>query len=172
MANNLISQFGFGKRTSLLEFCDNSLIGEYILDALDTFPPEDGLEQLKRARKRLDDAIVALEGPSKAWDTPNAPPRQVQKGILGNPWRGLVDRVEFKDIPARKGGMVRSYKIRTGAALFETYDRNIATVAYRAIQAGKPVAIKWKTRLSTNGKYTNYDIVVIRVLDPHGEQIL
>ncbi len=170
IVNNLISRSGFGKRTSLPDFCDNSPIGDIILDALDTFPPEDGLDQLKRLRKEVDAAIVALEGSSKAWDAPNAPPRQVRAGILENPYRGLVDAVDWKDIPARKGGLVRTYKIRTGAAMFETYDRNAAAVAYRAIQAGKPVAIKWKPR--QNGKYMNYDIVAVRVLDPHGEQII
>lgn len=170
MVDNLISKIGFGKRTSLVEFCDNSPIGELILDALDTFPPEDGLANLKRLRKEMDAAIAALEGSSKALDTPNAPPRQVRQGILENPWRGLVDSVDFKDVPARKGGTVRNYKIRTGAAMFETYDRNAAVEAHRAIQAGKPVTIKWKAR--QNGKYTNYDIVALRVLDPHGGTIL
>lgn len=164
--NNVISHFHTGKRKSIHDFCDNTPIGELVLDALDTFPPEDGLAHLKRLHKELGEAITSWEGPSKAWDAPNTPPRQVRAGILENPYRGLVDSVTFKDIPARRGGTVRNFKIHTGAALFETYDRNAAAQAYRAIQAGKPIAIQWKSRV--NGKYTNYDIVTLRVLDLHG----
>ncbi len=165
-SNNVISRLNLGNRKSILDFCDNSPIGDLVLDALDTFPPEDGLAQLKRLRKELDTAITSLEGASKAWGAPNTPPRQVRAGILENPYRGLVDAVDFKDIPASKGGLVRTYKIRTGAALFETYDRQTALQAHAAMKAKMPIAVKWKARVK--GKYTNYDIATLRVLDPHG----
>lgn len=141
------------------------------MDALDTFPEEDGLDRLKRMRAELDRIIASKEAPSKAWDAPNAPPRQVTAGILTDPYRGPVDRVEFKDIPRIKGGgTVRIYKVHTGAALFETYDRTAAIEAHKAIQAGQPVVIRWKPR--PKGKHINYDIVSLRVLDLHGKQIL
>lgn len=165
--NNVISRFGNGNRKSIHDFCDNSPIGELVVDALDTFPPEDGLANLKRLHKELGDAITSWEGPSKAYDAPNAPPRQVRAGILENPFKGLVERVTFKDVPDRKtGGTVRNYKIQTGAAMFETYDRNAAIEAHRAMKTKTDVTIKWKSRV--NGKYTNYDIVSLRVLDLHG----
>lgn len=165
-SNNVISRIHPGNKKSIHEFCDNSLIGEIVLDALDTFPPEDGLANLKRLHKELGEAITSWEGPSKAWDAPNAPPRQIRAGILENPYRGLVDAVDYKDVPASRGGTVRNYKIRTGAAVFETYDRNAALEAHKAMQAKAPVTVKWKARVK--GKYTNYDIVSLRVLDLHG----
>lgn len=168
--NKIISRSRFGNKTSTFAICDNSPIGDYILDALDTFPPEDGIAQLRRLHKELGDKIASLEGASKAWDAPNAPPRQVKSGILANPYQGRVDRVEGKDVPALKGGMVKVYKIHTGAAMFETYDRNVAAQAFRAQQAGEEVSIRWKPRVK--GRYTNYDIVAFRVLNPHGRSQL
>lgn len=136
------------------------------MDALDTFPPEEGLDQLKRLHKELGDKIRAMETRSEAWDAPNAPPRQVAAGILKNPFQGRVERVEKKQIPALKGGFVEIYKIHTGAAMFETYNRPYAIQAHYAAEQGDEVLIKWKPRVK--GKYTNYDIVAFRVLDPHG----
>ena len=163
--NNVISRNYPGNRNSASIFCDNSPIGDLILDALETFPPENGLDQLKRMRAELDRLIAAKEGPSKAWDAPNAPPRQ-GTGILTNPYRGRVDRVEKREIPAKSGGTTFVFKIHTGAAMFETYDRTAALAAYGAQQAGQEVQVRWKPRVK--GRYTNYDIISLRVLDPHG----
>lgn len=166
-ANNVISQTRRGNRKSTLDFCDNSPIGEYILDALDTFPPEDGLADLKRLHKRLGELITSKEGASKAWDAPNAPPRQERPGLLTDPYRGLVDRVDYKDIPTHdRTGFVRVYKVHTGAAVFDTYDRSAALEALHAQRTSAPVTLKWRPR--QNGRHLNYDLVSLRVLDPHG----
>lgn len=164
------TQSPFGNPASSLAICDNSPIGDYILDALDTFPPEEGLDQLKRLHKELGDKIRSMEGPSKAWDAPNTPPRQVAAGILKNPFQGRVDRVDASEIPAKAGGTVKIYKIRTGAAVFETYDRNTAAQAYHAMQLAQEVQIRWKPR--PKGRYINYDVIAFRVLNPHGRTIV
>lgn len=171
--NNVISQPRFGNRTSAFEFWDNSPIGEYILDALETFPPEDGLSQLKRLYKELGDKITSLEGPSKAWDAPNTPPRQVAPGILMNPFQGRVDRVDKKSIPLKSGELGWVYKVHTGAARFETYHEPFAIQADFAQKNGLEIQVKWKMRIKADKrnpavKHTNYDIVSLRVLSPHG----
>lgn len=143
------------------------------MDALETFPPEDGLDQLKRLHKELGDKIRSLEGPSKAWDAPNPPPRQVAPGILTNPFQGHVDRVEKKSIPLLKGGTTLIYKVHTGAAMFETYHEPFAIQADFAQKQGLEIQVKWKPRVKADRrnpavKHTNYDIVSLRVLNPHG----
>lgn len=131
-----------------------------------TFEPEDALAQLIRLRKDVDRIITSLEealtAPSGAPASP-PPPRQATSGILENPYRGLVDDVRGKDIPKRKGGLMRLYEIHTGAAKFTTLDRTTAAQAWQAHLDGCPIQVRWTSR--ANGRYTNYDVAALWVLN-------
>jgi hypothetical protein len=142
---NLVFAVFFGNRISYLRESDNGTKEEACVDVLDPVDPE-----------------------KSAQPASSPPPRAIKKGLLSNPYVGLIETVRYADVPAGTpgGGKYRLYEIVTGAASFNTFDYATAILAYHACMDGEEVRIDWG--FYRDGRKPSYDIRRLSVLLPHG----